>query len=720
VGNLTGFRDGERGMTIEGGDRSKPMACSEPALATSQQVPSRRGYDLQPDSSYWVAVGSSDSPALLTRLSPEDATILWTSPSEPCLGQRFSIALYHLDRKLLSVDAEVCRVWNDPRVEGRLVDLGFSGVSLDLARHILRQIEEMLELGLAVTASTIPLQNEIITDDDRIQGVLAAFVRASCTGVMTFRSGPPIEVTAVNYSSRHRVFSLRVQDVREELPTAIRMIGYNSIYEFAATGARLNQDDLQIVTPSEMSRVRHRRMRRTMTLVRATVVFQHPLCPQLSIERPMADLSRGGLSFWTDRSADVLYPGLVVHDLKIERWDSSSIHMDVEIRTISTAPGEGQVRCGLEIVDLTKRDRAEWDSFVDTHLYPTTQKGATWAELVWTLYECSKTFNIQSIPPEGRGILNGEFVATCQKLDSAPKVGCLIVWALPDRTLRGAQLALKMFDHSWVGFEVTKAPVVGFSETPDNVVRLDIRLRVYEHAQRDRTLRWVIGFHPTGVSGCLKRQIEDSARLAPADRAGLFRCHRVRVSIPAQETDGGSSEMDTGTGSVRVARPEEWTGLARLLGASRPSLYLEALDLVPERIDLVRTRQTWEAGGLRRDRAILVASRGDAPSAVAILESADDGLSLFPGVDGAWLYPFESGAEALFPLLVRESSVWYRARGKSSFVVYTDKRTLLLPERSSAEQSDLGELDISILAADLLPDVLESLWSEHSQHDGQL
>jgi hypothetical protein len=159
---------------------------------------------------------------------------------------------------------------------------------------------------------------------------------------------------------------------------------------------------------------------------------------------------------------------------------------------------------------------------------------------------------------------------------------------------------------------------------------------------------------------------------------------------------------------ISPAKPAEIGGLLRFLARSRPRPYVEALDLVPERFDLASIKAIWGRAGLARERAVLIARRDQQPLAAAVVEAAEDGLHLFHLLDAVRLYPLAPGGEASFCSLLKEARSWYLRKGKEVFVCLLEGDTLL-PTDLLEGLRDLGLADMSILSAELLPELLEHI-----------
>jgi len=147
------------------------------------------------------------------------------------------------------------------------------------------------------------------------------------------------------------------------------------------------------------------------------------------------------------------------------------------------------------------------------------------------------------------------------------------------------------------------------------------------------------------------------------------------------------------------------------LEKTRPRAFREALDLVPERLDLRATKELWESAQLSREREVVVARAGGRALAVAILETAQPGLNLFHVLDGVRIIPLGDERqpqvqEAMLGLLSYAGG-WYKARQRAVFVHYVEASEVGYTARAGL--SDLGEGKVWIISQNLLPEFIEHL-----------
>ncbi len=566
------------------------------------------------------------------------------------------------------------------------------------ARSVGGLLESLLAQGLAEPVIQVPPATERVDEADRIEARLRAlaaqespaFLRAGgavLRGRMapTYSDGP--------YPLRF-VFGQPIPDGPFELDVE----GYNSIYRFEVRRFVRVGDQVAVPAPDHLLRLQHRRVRRAVTPAGFTAAFRHPVLPELEIRRSVRDVSRNGLCFEIRPDQDILAPGLKIRDLVVTTPAGATLQFDATVRILHP-PRDGRgAAAGVRLTPSSAGDAARWEQLVGGLLNPATQLGATWSEDSWDLYTASGYFSLSGKSQPHFALLKAPFATATRKVDAAPELGCQVSWP-SDRGIEASISLLKIYTHTWFGFQMAKLPGNPLDGTPGRNLLRDIHLRAYEHAQADPDLKWVMGL------------VQESAKWSKL----------VHHDLPARYVDSGLAclhpfhALEIDTLDVRAQRPrgvevgaptEEELGLfLEHVARNRPWAYREALDLVPDRLALGHLRDRWSGAGLTRERDLLVLRRDGRPLAMALVESADQGLHLFNLLDVVRLYALApDGVDAFSPLL-DAASAWFRARGRSAF-------TCLLEDgspRCAAGLSvrDLGRGSLTLLSEELLPNLLE-------------
>jgi hypothetical protein len=262
---------------------------------------------------------------------------------------------------------------------------------------------------------------------------------------------------------------------------------------------------------------------------------------------------------------------------------------------------------------------------------------------------------------------------------------------------------VKPYEGSWMAHQLARQPVPGVRCSAREALR-DVYLRGFEPTQADPEVRWLLAFCEANVRWVRYTKFDFASWYADTGQACLvpFRLMEGTVAREWRVPEG----ID-----VTLPTPEERERFFAQVARTRPAAYREALDLVPERFGLERTKARWGEAGLTRERELWVARHGGRPVALAVVESAEPGLNLFNVLDGVRLVPLEDDAlpavqDALLGLLARAAE-WYRARGRRVFVHYVEASCVEYAERAAL--ADLGEGKLWVISARLLPEFLEHL-----------
>ncbi|MDP2304994.1 MAG: hypothetical protein Q8P18_03095 [Pseudomonadota bacterium] len=565
-------------------------------------------------------------------------------------------------------------------------------------------LQELLAQGRADAGRADPTLPELaasepITDIARIEArirALAAYeapaLLRTTTGVVRGRlvaalsDGPfPLQITATS----------PIPDA----PFEVELHGYNSIYRFSVTRIIRIRDRVAVPLPARLVRMQNRASRRADAPAGYSISFTHPVLPELNVRRPMRDISSNGLSFDTRVDQDMVCAGLRLRDIVVTTPLGATLHFDAEVRIVHP-PREGRgATCGLRLRPSTEADALRWNQVVGSVLNPTTRLGATWSEDTWSLYTASGYFSLSGKAQAHFGALKAPFATAARKVDAAPQVGCQVVWP-SERGVEASISLLKVYEHSWFGFQIAKrqgAPPDG--HTGRQVLR-DIHLRAFEHAQTDPDLRWTTGLIQASAQWSKLVHYDLAQRYADSGFAAVVDFHALEIDVPLRV-----AKLDPNVG---LASEDERDVLLDALVARRPWAYRQALDLVPERFDLLTLKALWAKAGLTRERELLVVRNGTKVIAAATVESADVGLHLFKLLDVVRLYAVSVDGVHAFPALLDAAAAWYRARGRASFTCLLEEGTPACASRLSPR--DLGAGALTVLSTNLLPSFLEHLY----------
>lgn len=572
----------------------------------------------------------------------------------------------------------------------------FTGLGVGEARTLAVALRSMLRSGMVEPPATSAAISEKITDPQRIEAILRSLWANEATVLLRVDQGV-VRRASLAQVTRDTDFPVVVVvgGMEPVVPFAVDVMGYNSVFRFPVTHLRpVGPGLVAIPLPPALEQRRSRWARRVAAPDGARIRFQHPLWPEVTVERPLRDVSSLGLSFEADSGADLLCPGLQVGAAEIIGLDERPFVVPAEVRLVFE--GGDDEACGVRITLPADDESLRWSERIGRLLNPRTQMGAAWSEDSWDLYEQSGYFHLSGKSAPHFALLKPSFATVSRKLDAAPWVGAQVVWP-SERGIECSISLLRAYSGSIFGFQVARRP----DDAPDGTAGLTVlretHLRTYEHMLRYPQVDWLIGFVQTAARWSRLVHHDVPERYIRSGKAAITGFRALEID-PTLALPRGAR----GPAIVR-ATDQDLDRLATLVALTRPAPYCESLDLVRDRLDLSAVRTLWSAAGLRREREVFVARGGGAPLAAGVFESADPGLHLFGLFDSVRLYPLAVGGERAYPALAREAVRWYRERERRQFVVLLEGEPsdLGLPFR------DLGGAWLTVMSAELVPNMLE-------------
>jgi hypothetical protein len=280
------------------------------------------------------------------------------------------------------------------------------------------------------------------------------------------------------------------------------------------------------------------------------------------------------------------------------------------------------------------------------------------------------------------------------------------VWPFESR-IEASVSTLKLYSGTWMLHQLGKRKGAQGDPRARHILR-DVYLRAFEYMQTDAKCKWVLSYCEADVRWVQRSHIAFGEHFEPTG-AAIARPFRL------MEASCRPAQIPPHQYRVGAAGHDEQQFIIDVLKCILPQPYLEACDLVPERMDLGVIKRSWEDIGMARAREIWVARQHSIPVATALLEVGETGTNLFRLTDSLRLVSLQPGGEAAFPALIEKAKAWFLAMGKESFVYF---RELEDPGHVLATKlRDLGQGRIWVIRADLIPDFLE-LVCELTAHTG--
>ncbi|WP_434385179.1 PilZ domain-containing protein [Melittangium boletus] len=649
----------------------------------------------------------------LVQLSPEHLTVCLQKPTALRPGQRANVML-GVGREATCLRAEVVNV-HVPTAPEALPELSLRFVAPPLAqgRHIVTLLEGWRDRGQLETPHASPIWKEHITRPDRIGRIFEALTARRCRGMARSEAGD-VELSAALFDKYDGRVAWEVRGgVLPPRPFMLEVFGFSSVMHFPVHEAHYDDGLWSVPMPRELVRYRHRRLRRAAAWGGCVARFAHPLWPQVRVERELMDISYEGLSFATEPGEDLLYPGLVLPELEVSLPGGRPVRLKGEVRNIS---GTASLRrCGMK-VEAREEDTADWRALVEELSHPNTRVAGAWDKGTWNLFERSGYFRLSGKSPEDFKRMQDEYREAHARLHRRPRVGYRVVRPIPGSETVEASLSwLKPYSGSWMAHHLARhqPPDERCRGTAREALR-DIYLRGFEPAQTDPEVKWFLAYCEANVRW---------VRFTALDFAEWYQHTGQACVLPFRlmEADARKDWHVPEGFTLEEATAEDLRSMFARLERTRPEAYREALDLVPERLDLARLKGQWSEARLERERRVLVARKDGRAIAMGVMESAHAGLNLFHVLNGLRIIPLEDAgspeAQDAMLALLAGAAAWYRERGLDAFIHYAEEKATGYTERAGLR--DLGEGRIWVLSAQLLPDFIEHLCEATTPRTGE-
>lgn len=674
---------------------------SENRLSTREAI---LGYRMGTDLSAVASFGDAlDSQGRLVQLSLEHLTLHLASFTELRPGQPASVVLGLGERWTTALQAEVTDISvGGPEAPPEL-RMRFVEPPLEAGRKIVSALESLRENGHLLTPEARPVWKELITRPERVLRICEALAARNTRGLARTEDGSRLEVHAEHFDKYDGVIGWRAEGPLPQQPFMMEAFGYSSVIYFRVEKAWMEQGLWMMSLPLELTRFRHRWLRRAPTAIESHITFDHPLWQQIRVHRKMLDVSYEGLSFMTEPGEDLLYPGMRIPAMEVEMPGRAPVKLFAEVRNISSTP-KGR-RCGMWVSPIGEAQGLAWRELVEEQMHPRTRVAGDFHHGTWELFEKSGYFRLSGKEPTKFAALKGQFYEAQSKLEKQTRIGYRAVKPMPGG-VEATLSSLKPYAGSWLAHQLARQQSSGADKKVSAREALrDIYLRAFEPAQMDTDVKWFFAYCEANVRWIRFINFDFASWYEHTGQSAV-------LSFRLMEGDVDNEWPATPDGiQVGDITAEEKAQLFAYLEKTKPAAYREALDLVPERFDLAATKELWQTAQLTRERAVAVARSQGKAVAVALMETAHMGLNLFHVLDGVRIISLQDEAlpetqDAMLALLTHAAG-WYKTQGRSVFVHYVEAKGVEYAERAAL--ADLGEGKLWIISHTLLPEFLEHL-----------
>jgi hypothetical protein len=617
------------------------------------------------------------------RLSPEGVSARVDGPRLPRVTERGLLHVQLGARRLSPIQALV-RAVDEAQ---RRIELDLSGVGVETG---------VMLAGAACEAArkeaTEPAQREQLEEEVRAAALRFLVERRAAAEVQTPEG--PCRLTAQRFDASSHELTWQRSGPLPAAPFLITVEGYNALYRVPVAACRSEGDQLRTARPPWIEIVRSRRSRRVRARSGVNVKFDHPLWPELRVQRALLDLTRHGVCFAAADTHECVYPGLLIPQLLVESEDGESIVL--RARVTSVHGGEAP-SFGCEVSPGSAEDAARWLKLCEQHLFPATRRGA--AE-VWPVYHASGYFGLSETLEGAFDHLRASYVQASRALGSAPELGCQTSWpasGAPKATVTN----LRLTPSCWFSYHLAAQPDEALTARSAEVLR-ELYGQYIEHCLSVPGARWQMAYVQHTAHWSMRVHVDIPRRYAARGQALVreFRALEVRTV--------GRTDQAIGT-PARCAAASEREAVLRQLQRTLSPIYFDALDYAPERFGMEAFRSQWARHGLERDRELLIAVEDDELLAAGVVECAEPGLHLFGLLDTLRLYALHADGERAFAGLLEQARAWFRERERRSFCYLEEQGHLAADGRLVKHMSPAF---LTLLSVERLPEMLEQLHLE--------
>jgi hypothetical protein len=574
---------------------------------------------------------------------------------------------------------------------GRCVEVGLAPLSSGQAQTLL----QLAASSDALRGGAQPEVVEVISDRARVRSLLLGLAESRARATL-WTEGVGQEFLLRSEGEHLRMFPV---ELGQGSSARLEVEGYNSIYRLMLPQlTRRGWREATAPLPTQLVRVRRRRVRRVRVDAGWKVVLTHPLWPGLVIERPVVDLAVGGLSFHSSPEEDLLFPGLRLPELAVETPAGLRLRLCGEVRTLRSGRSGGPV-CSLRVRAHDVVGSERWQRAVQRQALPAVEPWGDDLAPMWPLFEASGYFHLGSQSGAQAAALRADFERSALKAARAPHLFDQVRWL----SARGVEASVSMFKPyrgTWIGHQLAKrADGLRGRENRRALLR-DLYTAVLERPWAFPGFNWFAAYVEPTVSFMEQSTVAFCQRHEASGRALVLRFAFMEASCAETE------ERVPACFNIGPPTLAELDAVAAGIAARRPKPYLDALDLSRDHLDLGEASQAWRQAGLERERGLLVArDPAGRPCAVAVLEVAEPGTNLFRLLDSARVFALAEGGEAAFSELLDRARAWFRARGRERYLYFREH-----PSEEHALRAGLRPLSgpaLCLWAAELTPDFIE-------------
>jgi hypothetical protein len=468
----------------------------------------------------------------------------------------------------------------------------------------------------------------------------------------------------------------------------VELRGLCSIFRFPLTVCS-RQSKSRFELPQYVVRIRRRRQIR----VRA------PQCLTLTLEfagqiltTDLLDVSAMGVRLSYDCGLKSPFPGLTFPAAAMHR-DGREVWNGV-LQVTFAGRREGIGACLSAAGPGTAN---AWHELMDDLMHPRNRTGGGCAGVAWDTFQRSGYFNLSGKAPRDFDSRRVEFEEVNRKLDERRSLGGLIHNSYYSGITASVSVA-KYFSRSWLVHQLAKSDLT--RDVPNALRALqDVYLQAYEVCTRDASNRWTVIYTEGHVSWHVRSHLAFASRHAESVCVCPIQLLELSTNAPTSRIDVASNL------NIDIAASRDCEQLLEILAARRPLAYREALDLMPESLDVAAIGSAYATIGIGRERRVFVARQAGKSIAWLIADKCTPTLNLFRLFDSIRIVPCSDLGTLAYGQLIDAAREWYLEGGKNAFVCAFEDGNWDVDGLRDAD--DLGVGQMWICAASAVLDFIE-------------
>jgi len=375
----------------------------------------------------------------------------------------------------------------------------------------------------------------------------------------------------------------------------------------------------------EIQRFKHKEFRseRYELTPSPNIVFQHPFT-KMRIDLKVVDLSGSGFSIEEDQHKTALLPGMILPNLELNFADSFKIKFTGQVvyrKTMENANGQKWVKCGLALLDIDIRDHLQLIAM----LHQTKDKNSYICndinlDELWDFF-----FETGFIYPDKYAAIQKnkkQIKETYAKIYTRnPHIARHFIYR-DKGTIFGHMAMLRFYESAWM---IHHHAARKSTQNKAGLIVLDQIGRMINDSHRLYSLHmdFMICYYrpenkfPSRVFGGAVKSVKDPKGCSLDEFAYLHFNHlgrsRVHLSPEWQITE---------------TRPDDLRDLADFYEHESGGLMLDAIDLMPEKLDCDQLSQEFSQAGLIRQRQLYSLKKDGSLKAVFLVNTSNVGLNL--------------------------------------------------------------------------------------------